>query len=69
MTKRLQILAINKEVGGLGECVKKGKFARKIFLKSCKKMISADIKTDAKQKIKELIIVFHNLSQKYLVKR
>ena len=38
-------------------------------LKSCKKMISGDIKTDAKQKIKELIIVFHNLSQKYLVKR
>ena len=38
-------------------------------LKSCKKRISADIKTDAKQKIKELIIVFHNLSQKYLVKQ
>ena len=68
MTKRLQILAINKEVGGLGECVKKGKFARKIFLKSCKKMIYADIKTDAKQEIKELVAVSHNFSQKYLLK-
>ena len=30
-------------------------------------MISADIKNDAKQKIKVFIIVFHNLSQKYLL--
>ena len=49
-------------MGGLGECVKKGKFARKIFLKSCKKMISADIKTDAKQEMKELVAVSYNFS-------
>ena len=43
----------------MGESVKKGKIATNIFeimlsevLKSCKKMISADRKTDAKQKIK-----------------
>ena len=31
-------------------------------------MISADIITDAKQKIKELVAVFYNFSQKYLLK-
>ena len=35
-------------------------------LESCKKMISADIKTDAKQEIKELVAVSDNFSQKYL---
>ena len=39
------------------------------FLKSCKKMISADIKTDVKkQKIKELVVVSYYFSQKYLFK-
>ena len=37
-------------------------------LKSCKKMISADIKTDAKQEIKELVAVSYNFLQKYLLK-
>ena len=40
-------------------------------LKSCKKMISADIKTDAKQEIKELVAVSFgscNFLQKYLLK-
>ena len=37
-------------------------------LKSCKKMISADIKTDAKQEIKELVAVSYIFSQKYLHK-
>ena len=32
-------------------------------LKSCKKMISADIKTDVKQEIKELIAVSNNLRE------
>ena len=33
-------------------------------LKSCKKMISANIKTDVKQEIKELIAVSYNFLQK-----
>ena len=37
-------------------------------LKSCKKIIYADIKTDAKQKAKELLATFYNFSQKYLLK-
>ena len=37
-------------------------------LKSCKKMISADIKADAKQEIKELVATSYNISQKYLLK-
>ena len=37
-------------------------------LKKCKNMISADIKTDTKQKIKELLAVSYNFSQKYLLK-
>ena len=37
-------------------------------LKSSKKMISANIKTDAKHEIKELVAVSHNFSQKYLLK-
>ena len=37
-------------------------------VKSCKKMISADIKTDAKQEMKELVAVSYNFSQKYLLK-
>ena len=37
-------------------------------LKSCKKMISADIKADAIQEIKELIATSYNISQKYLLK-
>ena len=37
-------------------------------LKSCKKMISAAIKTHAKQEIKELVAVSYNFSQKYLLK-
>ena len=38
-------------------------------LKSCKKIIYADdIKTDAKQKTKELLAKFYNFSQKYLLK-
>ena len=37
-------------------------------LKSCKKMISADTETDAKQEIKELVTVSYNFSQKYLLK-
>ena len=36
----------------------------KVFLK----MISADIKTDAKQEIKELVAVSYNFSQKCLLK-
>ena len=36
--------------------------------KSCKKMISADIKIDTKQEIKELVPVSYNISQKYLIK-
>ena len=35
--------------------------------KSCKKMISADIKTDAKQEIKEVALSY-NFLQKYLLK-
>ena len=31
-------------------------------VKSCKKMISADIKTDAKQEMKELVAVSYNFS-------
>ena len=31
-------------------------------------MISADIKTDAKQKIKKLVAVSYNFSQKYFLK-
>ena len=47
-------------VGGLGVSVKicdKNLFQIMLneVLKSCKKMISADIKTDAKQEIKELV--------------
>ena len=37
-------------------------------LKSCKKMISADTKTDVKQEIKELVVVSYNFPQKYLLK-
>ena len=37
-------------------------------LKSCKKMISADIKADVKQEIKELVAASYNVSQKYLLK-
>ena len=37
-------------------------------LKSCKKMISADIKADVKQEIKELVVASYNVSQKYLLK-
>ena len=37
-------------------------------LKSCKKMISADIKTGAKQEIKELTAAFYNFSQKNFLK-
>ena len=37
-------------------------------LKSCKRMISADVKTDAKQKMKELVAVSYNFSQKCLLK-
>ena len=36
--------------------------------KSCKKMISADIKTDAKQVLQELVAVPSNFSRKYLLK-
>ena len=35
-------------------------------VKTCKIMKSADIKTDVKQEIKELVAVFYNFSQKYL---
>ena len=35
--------------------------------KSCKKMISADIKTDAKQEIKEVALSY-NFLQKYVLK-
>ena len=31
-------------------------------------MLPADIKTDAKQKIKELVVVSYNFSQKYILK-
>ena len=31
-------------------------------VKSCKKVISADIKTDAKQEMKELVAVSYNFS-------
>ena len=37
-------------------------------LKSCRKIICADIKTDAKQKTKELLPKFYNFSPKYLLK-
>ena len=37
-------------------------------LKSFLKMISADIKADAKQEIKELVAASYNVSQKYLFK-
>ena len=53
-------------VEGLGESVKKGKFATKIILievlKSCKKMISPDVKADANQEIKELVAASYNVS-------
>ena len=31
-------------------------------------MISADIKTDAKQETKELVAIYYKVSQKYLLK-
>ena len=31
-------------------------------------MLPADIKTDPKQKIKELVVVSYNFSQKYILK-
>ena len=34
-------------------------------LKSCKKLISANIKTEAKQEIKALVAISYNSSQKY----
>ena len=37
-------------------------------LKKLYKMISADIKTDVKQEIKELVALSYNFSQKYLLK-
>ena len=37
-------------------------------LKSCRKMISADIKTNVKQEIKELVAVSYKFSLKYLQK-
>ena len=37
-------------------------------LKSCEKLISADIKTDVKQEIKEPVVVSYNFSLKYLQK-
>ena len=37
-------------------------------LKSVKKMISADIKTDAKQEIEELVAVSNNFSERCLLK-
>ena len=37
-------------------------------LKSCKKIIPADIKTDARQEIKELVAISYNFSQKCLLK-
>ena len=37
-------------------------------LKSCKKNISPDIKTDVKQRIKELVAVFYNCLEKHLIK-
>ena len=37
-------------------------------LKSCKKMISADIKTDAIQEIRKQTAVSYKFSQKYLLK-
>ena len=36
--------------------------------KSCRKVISADIKTDVKQEIKELVAVSYNFPLKYLQK-
>ena len=61
---------------GWDESVKKGKFVTKIFfqivlnevLKVIKKMLSAHIKTDEKQKIKELVAASYNFLQKYLLK-
>ena len=38
------------------------------FSKVAKKMISADIKTNAKQEIKELVAASFKFSQKYLFK-
>ena len=38
------------------------------FQKVVKNMLSVDIKTDAKQKIKELVAASCNFSQKYLLK-
>ena len=59
-----------KGFGGLGESVKKGNLHQNLFqiklnevLKRCKKMIPADIKSDTKQEIKELVHVSHNFSQ------
>ena len=37
-------------------------------LKSCKKVISAGVKTDVKQELSELIAVSYNFQQKYLLK-
>ena len=37
-------------------------------LKSCKKVISADIKADTKQEIKELVAASYNVSQNYILK-
>ena len=37
-------------------------------LKSSKKMISANMKIDAKHEIKDLVAVSYNFSQKYLLK-
>ena len=64
-----QILAI-KGVGGveLGESVKKRKFATEIFFRKLWKMIYTNIKADVKQEIKELVAIYYNFSQKYLLK-
>ena len=37
-------------------------------LKSCERMISAYVKTDAKQETKELVAISYNFSQKCLLK-
>ena len=37
-------------------------------LKSCKQMISTEMKTDAKKEIKELVAVSYNFSHKCLLK-
>ena len=38
------------------------------FLKSCKKMLSPDTKTDATQKIKDLVAASYKFSKKRLLK-